>query len=149
VQQALVFSTDVDLPAATVFEYYKLRFQIEFLFRDAKQHTGLGDCQTRKAIAQENAVNASMTTLNILKIQDRQESKTTKKKVISIESHKRRKANQQLMNLICDSLEIDRTEKKVRRKSDEYTFAKQKPPEGKAYTHSKIIACRLFELEWV
>jgi hypothetical protein len=34
VQQALLFSTDVNLPASTVFEYYKLRFQIEFLFLD-------------------------------------------------------------------------------------------------------------------
>jgi hypothetical protein len=32
---------------------------------------------------------------------------------------------------------------------DAYTFAEQKPPEGDDYTHSKKIAFRLFELEWV
>ncbi|MBE0507779.1 MAG: hypothetical protein IBX50_13895 [Marinospirillum sp.] len=28
---------------------YKVRFQIEFLFRDAKQFLGLNDCQARQA----------------------------------------------------------------------------------------------------
>ena len=119
--QALLFSTDVELPALTIIEYYKLRFQIEFLFRDAKQHTGLGDCQGRKAIAQQNAANASITTLNLLKLEDRRAADTPEKTVISIESWKRRKANQQLMNLIFDTLEIDRTDKKVARTYEQFS----------------------------
>jgi hypothetical protein len=119
--QALLFSTDVELPALTIIEYYKLRFQIEFLFRDAKQHTGLGDCQARKAIAQHNAANASLTALNLLKLEDRRAADTSEKTVISIESWKRRKANQQLMNLIFDTLEIDRTNKKVARAYEEFS----------------------------
>ena len=111
--QALLFSTDISLPAITILEYYKMRFQIEFIFRDAKQHTGLGDCQSRKAVAQNTAANASITALNLLKIENRLEHKTADQTVISIESLKRKKANQQLMNLIFDTLEIDRTEKKV------------------------------------
>ena len=113
VGQALLFSTDLELPAVTIVAYYKLRFQIEFIFRDGKQHTGLGDCQALLAKAQYNAANASITTLNLLKIEDRQTSKTNQQTVISIESWKRRKANQQLMDLIFCRLEIDRTDKKV------------------------------------
>ena len=32
----------------TLIACYKARFQIEFVFRDAKQYTGLMDCQSRK-----------------------------------------------------------------------------------------------------
>lgn len=38
-RSALLFSTDVDLTAERLYGYYKARFQIEFLFRDAKQFT--------------------------------------------------------------------------------------------------------------
>ena len=46
-RRAVLFSTDVDLDALTLYRYYKARFQIEFLFRDAKQFTGLMDGQAR------------------------------------------------------------------------------------------------------
>ena len=45
---ALLFSTDTELDAESIYRYYKARFQIEFLFRDAKQFTGLNDCQARR-----------------------------------------------------------------------------------------------------
>lgn len=113
-RQALLFSTDLSLLALTIVDYYRLRFQIEFLFRDAKQHTDLGDCQARKALAVENGANASVTALNLLKFEDRRKSQTRSQTVvISIESWQRRKANQQLMNLIFDTLEINRDDIKV------------------------------------
>ena len=43
----VLFSTDVALDALTLYRSYKARFQIEFLFRDSKQFTGLIDCQAR------------------------------------------------------------------------------------------------------
>ena len=39
----LLFSSDLALDAETMIDYYRLRFQIEFNFRDAKQHWGLED----------------------------------------------------------------------------------------------------------
>jgi len=36
-RRALLFSTDVDWDARTRYRYSKARFQIDFLFRDAKQ----------------------------------------------------------------------------------------------------------------
>ena len=36
---ALLYSTDIELDAMTLVTYYKARFQIEFIFRDAKQYT--------------------------------------------------------------------------------------------------------------
>ena len=35
------------LRPAEILTFYQLRFQIEFLFRDAKQFTGLTHCQAR------------------------------------------------------------------------------------------------------
>ena len=43
----MYFSTDVNLTASEVFKYYRSRFQIEFIYRDAKQYTGLCHCQGR------------------------------------------------------------------------------------------------------
>ena len=40
-------------------DYYSLRFQIEFNFRDAKQHFGLEDFMTTTKTGVENAANLS------------------------------------------------------------------------------------------
>ncbi len=44
---ALLFSTDIGLTAKKNYQFYKACFQIEFLFLDTKQFTGLNDCQAR------------------------------------------------------------------------------------------------------
>jgi len=74
---ALLFSTDLELDVVTLFYMYKARFQIEFIFRDAKQFTGLTEAQTRSAQRLHFHVNASLTTLNIAKIELRQAQPTT------------------------------------------------------------------------
>jgi hypothetical protein len=43
----VLLSTDKELSGGKIVQYYRLRFQIEFLIRDAKQHGGLEDCQAR------------------------------------------------------------------------------------------------------
>lgn len=63
----ILFSTDESLDAWQVYRYYKARFQIEFLFRDAKQFTGLADCQARDQARLDFHFNASLTTLNLAK----------------------------------------------------------------------------------
>lgn len=44
---AILFSSDVELGWEKLIDYYSLRFQIEFNFRDAKQHFGLEDFMNR------------------------------------------------------------------------------------------------------
>jgi len=63
----LYFSTDLALSAAEILEYYGARFQIEFLFRDAKQHTGLDHCQARGPGKLHFHWNASLTAVNLAK----------------------------------------------------------------------------------
>lgn len=113
-RQALLYSTDIELDAMTLVTYYRARFQIEFLFRDAKQHTGLTHCQSRKSQAINNHVNASLTALNLMKIEDRQCQQTESASVISIASWKRRKFNQHLMVRLFDKLALDLSCQKVR-----------------------------------
>ena len=63
----VLFSTDTELAALSVLKFYRARFQIEFLFRDAKQFTGLCDCQARSENALHSHFNASFAALNLIK----------------------------------------------------------------------------------
>jgi len=63
----LYFSTDSDLCAWQLVRYYRLRFQQEFLLRDAKQHTGLTQCQARSVERLDYHLNASLTAVNVAK----------------------------------------------------------------------------------
>lgn len=61
----LLASTDKELYARLITKYYQLRFQIEFIFRDAKQFMGLNDCQARDENKLDYHFNASLTAINI------------------------------------------------------------------------------------
>src|SRR6056297_375440 len=63
----LYFSTDVEMDPNDVLQYYHSRFQIEFLYRDGKQHTGLNDSQARSENKLHLQFNASLTSINIAK----------------------------------------------------------------------------------
>ncbi|MCI5164389.1 MAG: hypothetical protein D3917_20740 [Candidatus Electrothrix sp. AX5] len=64
---AILFSTDVNLDGFLIYKYYKARFQIEFLFRDAKQYTGLTHCQARSENKLYFHFNSSLTAVSIAK----------------------------------------------------------------------------------
>jgi hypothetical protein len=63
----VLFSTDIDLDPIQLYRCYAARFQIEFIFRDARQFTGLADCQARSPEALDSHVNASLMALNLAK----------------------------------------------------------------------------------
>ena len=67
----IYFSTDLDMSAKDIIEYYRTRFQIEFCFRDSKQFTGLCDCQARDLRKLDFAFNASLASANIAKVMRR------------------------------------------------------------------------------
>ena len=96
-----------------------MRFQIEFLFRDAKQHTGLTHCQSRRKEAIHTHLNASLVALNLLKLEDRQTKKVNSATVISIASWKRKKFNQHLMARLFDELGLDLKNQKVAKVYDQ------------------------------
>lgn len=61
----ILFSSDLDLSYEKIIDYYKLRFQIEFNFRDAKQFWGLEDFMNRSQITVTNAANLSFFIVNL------------------------------------------------------------------------------------
>lgn len=63
----LFFSTQLDAEAMEILRIYKTRFQIEFLYRDGKQFTGLDDCQARSKNKLHFHFNASLTAVNLAK----------------------------------------------------------------------------------
>jgi len=62
---ALLFSSDVELGWEKLMDYYSLRFQIEFNFRDAKQHFGLEDFMNTTKVGVENAANLAFLMVNV------------------------------------------------------------------------------------
>jgi len=60
----ILFTTDLKLAYEKVMDFYSLRFQIEFNFRDAKQYWGLDDFMNVKQAAVTNAANLSFFMVN-------------------------------------------------------------------------------------
>ena len=94
------FSTDINMPCGKIIEIYKLRFQIEFLFRDAKQFTGLTQCQARSEAKINTHINASLTAVSLAKALDLFKQDNTSKKVFSMHSLKMRCFNENYIDKI-------------------------------------------------
>ncbi|MFQ5613091.1 MAG: hypothetical protein ACE5H9_13260 [Anaerolineae bacterium] len=73
----ILFSSDLSLAYAKLIDYYRLRFQLEFNFRDAKQYWGLEDFMNIKERPVANAANLAFLMVNIsqaLMIEPRQQN---------------------------------------------------------------------------
>jgi len=103
-RNALLFSTDLQLSARDIVRYYKARFQIEFLFRDAKQGTGLNDCQARSENALQFHWNAAFCAVNLAKWQEAQHNH---KNSFSVASCKLRHSNENLLEVFSHKLGLD------------------------------------------
>ena len=61
----ILFSSDLALAYTPLVDYYGLRFQIEFNFRDAKQYWGLEDFMNVTPAGVTNAANLSLFMVNV------------------------------------------------------------------------------------
>jgi putative transposase len=61
----VLFSSDLTLGYAQLIDYYRLRFQLEFNFRDAKQYWGLEDFMNVKERPVYNSANLALFMVNI------------------------------------------------------------------------------------
>ena len=102
-RRAVLFSTDTDLDAQTIYRSYKARFQIEFLFRDAKQFTSLSGSQARSRAKLKFHFNASLSALTLGKLEARQQSGGSPAG-FSMASVKRRAFNEHLLERISRHL---------------------------------------------
>jgi len=65
IARVTLFSSSLSLDYKTIIDYYSLRFQIEFVFRDAKQHWGMEDFQNVKQTPINNWANLSSFMVNM------------------------------------------------------------------------------------
>jgi hypothetical protein len=100
---AVLFSTDVDLEPQRLYCYSKARFQVEFLFRDAKQFAGLSDCQARSKAKLDFHFHASLSAVTFAKLEARHQSGHGDR-AFSMASLKRRAFNQHLVDRIYEHL---------------------------------------------
>jgi DDE superfamily endonuclease len=110
---ALLFSTDTELDPQQLCLYYKARFQIEFIFRDAKQFTGLCDCQSRQAQSLDFHFNASLAALNLAKLEQQQavdfDVSSTQPVSFSMATYQRQSLNHHLLERFISMLDLDQT----------------------------------------
>jgi DDE superfamily endonuclease len=125
---AVLFSTDLELDAYSIYLYYKARFQIEFLFRDGKQFTGLADCQARDLTKLDFHFNSSLTALNLAKLDAFQQHDCGTDFVFSMASYKRRALNSHLLERFIQQLGL------------EPTFIKSHPNYHSLYDYGTIAA---------
>lgn len=103
------FSTDLSMKPLDIIACYRARFEIEFVFRDAKQFAGLEDCQSRSPDALAFHWNASFLTVNVARVQQRLNTPKDDTFVFSREDDKRRSFNYLLAQRIIDSLPTNLT----------------------------------------
>ena len=102
-------STDPELPGRKLVELYAARFQIEFLFRDSKQFTGLLDCQARAAAVLDFHFNASLATLNLVRAADLGMPQGQEPHVFSMASWKQCHFNERLLDIFIEKFALDPT----------------------------------------
>jgi putative transposase len=64
----ILFSSDLELPYDKLVDFYSLRFQIEFNFRDAKQFWGLEDFMNVTPTAVTNAANLALFMVDVSQV---------------------------------------------------------------------------------
>ncbi len=109
----LLFSTDLSLTGSEILQLYRLRFQIEFLFRDAKRFTGLTDCQARDQQALHFHFNTSLSAVNLAKLDLLTRQHPEQAFVFSLSSYIHRSFNHRLLSRLLSNLDLDPTCPKV------------------------------------
>lgn len=103
----VLFSTDTELSALDILRFYQARFQIEFIFRDARQFTGLADCQSRNPEALDTHINVSLFALNLAKAAIRHQIPSNQPMAFSIASFKRLALNHHLLEKFIAAFELE------------------------------------------
>jgi len=99
-EYAVLCSTDVDQSAEEVVLFYRLRYQIEFVIRDAKQFTGLTHCQARDEAKLDFHLNLSVSAVNVARL-------VSQSLLISVGSYSRELYNTFLVSRLLSELSLE------------------------------------------
>jgi len=108
ITKKIYFSTNLEREAIQLLEYYRLRFQMEYLFRDAKQHKGLEHFQARSKNKLDFHFNASLTAVSIAKVISRNGHKKNTRTKVSVSDVKTEMQNRNMISRIFSMYRIDR-----------------------------------------
>jgi len=109
-RHAFFFSTDLELDGLLIYKYYKARFQIEFLFRDAKQYTGLTHCQARSERKLYFHFNMALSAVSIAKAAhhlNQEKSMEKGRKSFSMSNVKTSYFNELMLDLFLSNFQIN------------------------------------------
>ena len=94
------------MPAHEVIALYRSRFEIELIFRDAKQFLGSQDVQLRSQLGIEAHWNVVLLTLNLCRLEALRAAEGGQNLVFSLEDMKRRAYNALLAQVILSKLDL-------------------------------------------
>lgn len=106
-RRVVLFSTDLELDPQELLRLYRSRFQIEFLFRDAKQSAGLETCQARDKAGLAFHWNAAFVCVNLARAIAQKKNQTGKREAFSMKSIKQQIFNEHLLELFISKLELE------------------------------------------
>jgi hypothetical protein len=109
----IFYSTNLERENSKIVEYYRLRFQIEFLIRDAKQHAGLEHCQSTNTKAINYHINMSFISVSIAKIVHWYQTSEGGTLPFSLHDIKKREFNVMFAERILSKYAIDHKLKKI------------------------------------
>lgn len=111
----IIIGTDTGMNSLTVCRYYGLRFQVEFLIRDAKQYAGLEDCQARDQQKLHSHFNIAMTVVSIAKAAYYLSVPQEQRNGFSMADIKMLHMNQLITKRIFSNLAVDLSCRKIKR----------------------------------
>lgn len=116
----LIACTDIHKDGGQVLFAYHSRFQIEILYRDAKQHLGLTHCQARSQEKIHFHLNASLTAVSVAKAAHQLEV-GNQDKAFSLADIKTLYANELLLERFISTFGIDPNLSKIKSLRDAVT----------------------------
>jgi hypothetical protein len=106
--------TDTLIKPGLIVKYYRLRFQIEFLIRDAKQHCGLEECQARSENKLYFHFNTALSAVSVAKAAIWLSLPKQKREAFSMRNIKLMYYNKIMTDRIFSNLALDLNCKKIK-----------------------------------
>ena len=114
-QPEIIIATDIQMDAMVMCRYYGLRFQVEFLIRDAKQYAGLEQCQAREEQKLHTHFNIALTVVSIAKAAYYLSIPAEQRGSFSMADIKMLHMNQLITKRIFSNLAVDLSCRKIKR----------------------------------
>lgn len=122
ITRKLYFCTDTQISALEILDCYQSRFQIEFLYRDGKQFTGLNDSQARSENKLNFQFNAALTAINIAKVEHWLSTPKEERKSFSMADIKTMNHNRLLLQRFIDVFGVNAYSTKNRNHVNELIY---------------------------